>query len=55
MFQQKISTQRRNKHFACFCQDITATAKGRLAGVNRNTVNYYYNKIRRILLLESIQ
>jgi hypothetical protein len=26
MLQNKISTQRRNKIFACFCEDITATA-----------------------------
>jgi transposase len=55
MLQKKISTQRRNKIFACFCEDITATATARLAGVNRNTVNYYFNKIRKILLLESLQ
>jgi transposase-like protein len=50
MLQNKISTQRRNKIFACFCEDITATAAARLAGVNRNAVNYYFNKIRKILL-----
>ena len=55
MLQNKISTQKRNKILACFCEDITATAAARLAGVNRNTVNYYYNKIRRILLLESLK
>jgi transposase len=55
MSQQKISTQKRSKIFACFCEDITATAAAKLAGVNRNTVNYYYNKIRRILLSESLQ
>jgi len=55
MLQNKISTQKRNKIFACFCEDITATATAKLAGVNRNTVNYYYNKIRKILLLESLQ
>jgi transposase len=55
MLQNKISTQRRNKIFACFCQDITATAAAKLAGVNRNTVNYYYNRIRKILLLESLK
>ena len=55
MLQNKISVQKRNKIFACFCEDITATATARLVGVNRNTVNYYYNKIRRILLLESLK
>jgi transposase len=55
MLQNKINTQRRNKIFAYFCQDITATATAKLAGVNRNTVNYYFNKIRKILLVESLQ
>ena len=54
MSQQKISTQKRNKILACFCEDITATAAAKLAGVNRNTVNYYYNKIREIVLRESL-
>jgi transposase-like protein len=55
LLQKKISTQRRNKIFACFCEGITATAAARLAGANRNTVNYYFNRIRKILLLESLQ
>jgi transposase len=54
MLQNKISTHRRNKIFACFCQGITATAAARLAGVNRNTANYF-NRIFNILLPESLQ
>jgi len=54
MSQSKISAQNRNVIFACFCQDITATAAAKLAGVNRNTANYYYNEIRRMLLEQSL-
>jgi transposase-like protein len=47
--------QRGNKILACFCKYVTATAAARLAGVNRNTVNYYFNKIRKILSSASLQ
>ena len=54
MSQSKISTYRRNRIFACFCQDVTATAAAKLAGVNRNTANYYYGKIRALMLQASL-
>ena len=53
MPQNKISTYRRNGIFACFCRDVTATAAAGLAGVNRNTANYYYGKIRTLILQAS--
>ena len=55
MSQNKISTYRRNRIFACFCEDVTATAAAKLAGVNRNTANYYYGKIRALMLQESLR
>jgi transposase len=54
MKQSKISTRKRNRILACFCEDITATAAAKLSGVNRNTGNYYYNKIRVMLLKQSL-
>ena len=54
MPQNKISTYRRNRIFACFCEDVTATAAAKLAGVNRNTANYYYGKIRALIFRESL-
>jgi transposase len=38
-----------------FCEYITAATASKPAGVDRNTVNYYYNKIRRILLSKSLR
>jgi transposase-like protein len=55
MSQSKISTYRRNRILACFCQDVTATAAAKLAGVNRNTANYYYGKLRALMLQASLQ
>jgi transposase-like protein len=43
---QRLSTQKVNKIISCFCSDITATAAAKIANVNRNTVNAYYNEIR---------
>lgn len=44
-----------NKIFLCFCEDVTATACARIAGVNRNTVNSYYNRIRELIFEESLR
>lgn len=44
-----------NKIFLCFCEDVTATACARIAGVNRNTVNSYYNRIRELMFEESLR
>jgi transposase-like protein len=55
MSQSKISTYRRNRIFACFCRDVTATAAAKLAGVNRNTANYCYGKIRTPMLQASLR
>ena len=52
---QRISTQKLNKIFLCFREDITATAAARIAGANRNTVNSYYNRIRELVFEESLK
>lgn len=44
-----------NKIFLCFCEDVTATACARIAGVNRNTVNSYYQRIRELIFEESLK
>ena len=38
----------------CFKNDLTATQAADFSGVNRNTVNRYYNLLRRAILSESI-
>ncbi len=52
---QRISTQRRNKIFLCFSEGITASACAKIAGVNRNTVNSSYNRIRELILEKSLK
>ena len=39
----------------CFKNDLTATQTSDICSVNRNTVNRYYNLIRRAILSESIK
>ena len=51
MPQNKISTYRRNRIFAYFRRDVTATAAAR---ANRNTANYYCGKIRTLILQSSL-
>lgn len=52
---QRISTQKLNKIFLCFSEDITATAAARIAGMNRNTANSYYRRIRELVFEESLK
>ena len=42
----RLSTTKINKIILCFVEDITATATAKIVGVNRNTVNRYFNIIR---------
>ena len=39
----------------CFKNDLAATQAADICGVNRNTVNRYYNLLRRAILSESIR
>ena len=39
----------------CFSEDITATSASRLLGINRNTINSYYNSFREKILEKSLK
>ena len=43
---KRISQTKANKIISCFASDISATQAGELVGVNRNTVNNWYNTFR---------
>ena len=51
----KISAQKANRIYRCFCEDVTATAAARISNVNRNTVNKYYNEIRKSIFDQAIK
>ena len=38
----------------CFSEDITATSASKILGINRNTINSYYNEFRERILEESL-
>ena len=48
---QEIKCTKHRQIIRCFCADITATACAEIAGVNRNTVNSWYNEFRHKILL----
>ena len=50
----RLTTTKINKIILCFVEDITATATAKIVGVNRNTVNRYFNIIRKKIFQESI-
>ena len=52
MHYKRLSTQKFNKILRCFCTDITATASAQIVGVNRNTVNSWYNDFRHKIMLQ---
>ena len=54
MVKQRLTAQKRNRIFLCFKNDLTATQTADICAVNRNTVNRYYNLIRKAILSESI-
>ncbi|MDE7314896.1 MAG: hypothetical protein K2N11_04260 [Mucispirillum sp.] len=39
----------------CFSEDITASSTSILFGINRNTINSYYNEFRELLLDYSLK
>lgn len=41
-----ISKHRQKKIISCFCLDLTATQTSKLLGLNRNTINRYFNIFR---------
>lgn len=46
----KLSTFKYNKIVKYFCEDLSASSTARLTGVNRKTVNLYYNRFREAIL-----
>ena len=51
----RLTTTKINKIILCFVEDITATATAKIVGVNKNTVNRYFNIIRKKIFQESIK
>ena len=51
---QEIKCTKHRQIIRCFCADITATACAEIVGVNRNTVNSWYNEFRHKILLAAI-
>ena len=51
----RLNTTKINKIILCFVEDITATATAKIVGVNRNTVNRYFNIIREKIFKESLK
>ncbi len=43
---KRISQTKANKIMRCFASDISATQTAKIVGVNRNTVNDWYNSLR---------
>lgn len=43
---KKLSTFKIQKIISTFCADITASRAALLLGINRNTINHYYNEFR---------
>ena len=43
---KRLSAQKHRQIIRCFCADITATACAEIVGVNRNTVNSWYNEFQ---------
>ena len=55
MIKQRLTTQKRNRIFLCFKNDLAATQAVDICGVNRNTANRYYGLLRKAILSESIR
>ena len=50
----KLSDYKVKKIILCFCEDIDATKTASLLGVNRNTVNRYFNLFREAIFAASL-
>lgn len=46
----RLSKQKRRKILECFATDLSATQTATIAGVNRNTVNFWYQNFREQIL-----
>lgn len=50
-----ISAYKRKKILKCFCLDLTATQTSLLLGINRKTVNRYFNLFREVIFCHQIK
>ena len=50
----RLSSQKVNKIIACFCEDINASSAAAILGLNRKTINLYYNHFRELILRQSL-
>jgi len=50
----RLSSHKINKLIACFSEDITASSAAKILGLNRKTVNLYYNRFRCLILQQSL-
>jgi len=46
---RQLSTYKVKKIISCFCLDLTATQTSLLLGINRNTINKYFNRFRQLI------
>ena len=51
----RLSKYKIEKIIKCFSEDLTASSTARILGINRNTINTYYDEFRKKLLLYSIE
>lgn len=49
LIKSRISSYRLKKLLRCFCEDLTATQTANVLGLNRNTVNRYYQLFRTLI------
>ena len=47
---RRISKKKRRRILSCFAEDVNATQAAHLTGLNRNTVNDWYNTFRATIL-----
>jgi transposase-like protein len=52
---KRLSAKKVDLLLRCFCEDLTATATASILGVNRNTVNSYFRKIRERIFQQSLK
>ena len=45
----RLSRYKILKIIRCFCEDVNATSASKILGLNRNTINLYYNHFRRLI------
>lgn len=51
----RLSRYKIKKIIGCFAEDITASSAAKILGINRNTINAYYNRFRELILQYSLQ